>query len=99
MLISILMKFGMKNDEGQALIEFLLTGSLLLPCVIWAGVLLWGYWQEGKCAYFAFETAHQASLGRVSALVEETPEAFVVHAKCFRGEQRVSLPKLSSAVW
>jgi len=93
------MMFDMKKDEGQALIEFLITGSFLMLCVGFGLALLWGYWQEGKCAYFAFESAHQASFGKVSACVQETPEAFVAHVRCWKGEQRVSLPKLSSAQW
>src|SRR4051812_35679523 len=96
--------------RGQALLEGLLSLSLLVLVVAGAGSLFHSAFQRTRCAYLTFEAAHHrlVSLSEESAPpyagpspVRIVPTAAGVEAegRCGRARERVRLPFLENAQW
>jgi hypothetical protein len=100
----------MRDQTGQALLEFALFIPLILIAVLVSALLFQTEWNRTRCASLAFRAAHQAlrsetSLGISSSTllgqvqVEKTESGVRAHARCGEANEEVLLPDLEHAQW
>jgi hypothetical protein len=96
------------RQQGQTLIEFLLSSGLVVVVLAGAGWLLRVHWERSKCVYIVFEKTH-ARLNGVSrptlqgppVRLTESPDHVTGEATCgpLRQPEQVRLRKLKPGLW
>lgn len=94
----------MKDEAGQALLEFLASIVTVVLTVSMAGWMLHLEWDKGKCVYLAFEYTHAQVANSPPPLspawysapvhVRNLPSEAQGNAQCGQASESVSLPKL-----
>ena len=93
------------NSQGQALVELLLSSTLVMLCIAGSGWLFKLEWDRARCAYVVFEKTHAKVVGasdpepRVFVALEESEAGVSGSARCGQAREEVSLPHLEQAVW
>jgi hypothetical protein len=89
---------------GQAVLEFLISATLLSVAVTASGWTLYAEWNRAKCAYLVFESAHARLMGSLkppppTVRVEEDAREIRGSSRCGSANETVSLRKLEEIRW
>ncbi|MDR3607347.1 MAG: pilus assembly protein [Oligoflexia bacterium] len=97
------------NERGQAVLEFVLSATLLIVIAMGAIEICRAEWQKTRCARFAFEAAHHARIGLpmtpglwgsgIIATAEPIEGGYRGSARCGAIEESVDLPTLEEGQW
>lgn len=91
------------GETGQALVELLLSGTLILASVTGSGLILERAYARLECARRVFEAARSAAQGTRTldgrwgaVLVTQERDGVRARSRCRTGEERVFIPSLES---
>ena len=88
------------REEGQAVLDLLITSTLIALTITGAGWVLRAQWDRARCAHLVFEKAHARLFGlgpgalSVGLRVADAGDAVEAEAQCGDARERVRLRKL-----
>lgn len=97
-----------RNDSGQAWIEFMLSLTGLIITITATSWLLKIQWDRGRCAYLVFEHTHRhllvglsqkqggpSILGSIGSIqFQDSPDQITGQGLCGESKESVTLPRL-----
>ncbi len=94
---------------GFATVEFGMTAGLIVLTLAGAAWIVKAQWDRDRCAYFAFQAAHESLMGALSVgwkretgfevHLWEDPNNVHAEAICGDAKEAVTLAKLPRAQW